>query len=199
MKFFLSFFPSLESRVCFPFSSPTLLHRNQKSVGPPRLRPQHLLVRQPPLLVRPRRRLPPSLPQLPAPRHGAPFFAALLRVHLQQHPHPSAELAAAVDPQGAGPGVLEKGFHLGAITGSAAGVGAARGVPQQRHRPRQLRRALGPLGLGQPRPRLVKGRAASGRAPGVRRQRVGVPGGHGVEAAGGAHVEVGADGAAEAT
>ena len=170
----------------------------KKSVGPPGLRPQHLLVRDPPLLVLPRRRPPSRLPQLPAPRHGAPLLAALLGVHLQQHPHPAAELAAPGDAQGARPRVLEEGFDLGAVARGAAGVGAAAGVPEERHRPRELRRPVGPLRLGEARPSLVE-RAPAGAAPRVRGQGVRVAGRDGVEAAGGAHVEVGADGAAEAS
>ena len=170
----------------------------KKSVGPPGLRPQHLLVRDPPLLVLPRRRPPSRLPQLPAPRHGAPLLAALLGVHLQQHPHPAAELAAPGDAQGARPRVLEEGLDLGAVARGAAGVGAAAGVPEERHRPRELRRPVGPLRLGEARPSLVE-RAPAGAAPRVRGQGVRVAGRDGVEAAGGAHVEVGADGAAEAS
>ena len=113
------FFPDLETSrrrkkkgggnlfpvLSFPFSS----------VGPPGLRPEHLLVRDPPLLVLPRSRPPSRLPQLPAPRHGAPFLAALLRVHLQQHPHPPAELAAARHAQRARARVLEQRLDLGAV------------------------------------------------------------------------------------
>lgn len=198
--FFFSFYP-LSSR---PRERPRRGKKKKKkaapkkSVGPPGLRPQHLLVRDPPLLVLPRRRPPSRLPQLPAPRHGAPLLAALLGVHLQQHPHPAAELAAPGDAQGARPRVLEEGLDLGAVARGAAGVGAAAGVPEERHRPRELRRPVGPLRLGEARPSLVE-RAPAGAAPRVRGQGVRVAGRDGVEAAGGAHVEVGADGAAEAS
>mmetsp|Transcript_6309 Transcript_6309/g.17839 ORF Transcript_6309/g.17839 Transcript_6309/m.17839 type:complete len:621 (-) Transcript_6309:1810-3672(-) len=81
-------------------------------------------------------------PQVHAAGHGAVVHAAVLRVDLQQRPHPAAHLAAALVLHLALEAVLEEHAHALAVLRRALGVLAHRGVHEELHRALQLLLAL---------------------------------------------------------